>query len=65
MSRNNQRTKFWTILAIFNIVGIVYPISLYTNAETSDQQISALLVLVGIGLVLAVVDAASALIAYA
>jgi len=65
VSRNNQRTKFWTILAIFNIVGIVYPISLYTNAETSDQQISALLVLVGIGLVLAVVDAASALIAYA
>jgi hypothetical protein len=65
MSRNNQRTKFWTILAIFNIVAIVYPISLYTNAEGSDQQISALLVLVGIGFMLAVVDAVSALIAYA
>lgn len=46
------------------IATIAYPISLYTNAETSDNQISALLILVGTGLVLAVVDAVSALMAY-
>jgi hypothetical protein len=64
MRRTNQRTKFWTILAIINIAAIAYPISLYNNAEGGDQQISALLVLVGTGLVLAVVDAVSALMAY-
>jgi len=64
MSRTSQRTRFWTILAIVNIVAIAYPISLYTNAESSDNQISALLVLVGTALVLAVVDAMSALMAY-
>lgn len=64
MNRTNQRTKFWTILAIINIAAIAYPILLYTNAESGDNQISALLALVGTGLVLAVVDAVSALIAY-
>ena len=65
MSRTNERTKFWAILAIVNIAAIVYPISLDTNAESSDQQMMALLVLVGKGLVLAVVDGVSAVIAYA
>jgi len=64
MSRTNQRPTFWTILAIVNIAAIAYPISLYNNADSGDQQISALLALVGTGLVLAVVDAVSALMAF-
>jgi hypothetical protein len=64
MSRPKQKTKFWAILFLVNLAGIVYPISLCTNAESIEQQISALLVVVGTGLVLAAVDAACALIAY-
>jgi hypothetical protein len=64
MSRTNQRTKFWTILAIINVAAFAYPINLFTNADSTDTQISALLVLVGTGFVLAVVDAVSALMAY-
>jgi hypothetical protein len=64
MNRISQRTKFWTILAVVNFATIVYLLSLYTNAENADQQISALLALVGAGLVLAVVDAVSALMVY-
>jgi hypothetical protein len=64
MSRNKQRTKFWAIMAIVNIGAILCPMSLYTGAETIDQEISGLLLLVGTALVLAVVDAVSALIAY-
>ena len=65
MSRSNQETKFWTILVVVNIAAIIYPINLYTNNQGTDQQITAVLVLVGTGFVLAVVDAVSALIAYA
>lgn len=64
MSQPNQKAKFWAILMLINIAVIVYPINLYTNADSNEQEISALVVLVGTGFVMAIIDAVCALMAY-
>ncbi len=60
----NQRTRFWVILALVNIAAMIYPVSLYAQADSSDTQLYGALVLVGVAVLLVVTDTVSALLVY-
>ncbi len=64
MRRTNRNPKFWTILSIANIAAITYPVHLCVNADGYDQQVSAIVILLSVGFLLAIVDAISAICAY-
>src|SRR5271166_649455 len=59
-----QKTRFWVILAIINIAAMIYPVSLYAQADSNDTQLFAALVLVGVGFLLAITDTVSAVVTY-
>ena len=64
MSQKTQRTKFWTILAIINMAAMIYPFSLYVQAENNEAQIFAVIILFCIALLLAIADTVTALVVY-
>jgi len=64
MQKTSRKPTFWTVLAMVNVVAMMYPVHMYVNADSNDQQIFALIMLLGIGFVLAVVDSLSVLGAY-
>jgi hypothetical protein len=59
-----QKTRFWTILAMINIVAMIYPLTLYVQADNSDAQLFATIVLLGAAFLLAIADTISAIVAY-
>ena len=64
MTQKTQKTKFWVILAIINIAAMIYPVTLYVQADSSDTQFFAAVVLLGIAFLLAIGDAMSAIVVY-
>jgi len=64
MTQKTQNTKFWVILAIINIAAMIYPVTLYVQADSSDTQFFAAVVLLGIAFLLAIGDAMSAIVVY-
>ena len=65
MAQKTQKTRFWVILAIINIGAMIYPLSLYAQADSNDTQFFAAVVLLGIVVSLAITDTVSAIVAYA
>jgi hypothetical protein len=52
------------ILAIINILAMIYPVTLYFQADNSDAQLFATIVLLGAAFLLAITDTVSAIVAY-
>lgn len=64
MKKRKARTDFWLILGLINLVAMIYPMSCYLQADNVENQIMAVFVLCGIGLLLAIVDTVSIAVAY-
>ena len=64
MRQRGQKTRFWTVLAMINIVAMIYPVTLYLQADNSDAQFFATIVLFGAAFLLAITDTVSAIVAY-
>ena len=64
MKNRKARTDFWLILGLINLVAMIYPMSCYLQSDNVENQIMAVFVLCGIGLLLAVVDTVSIAVAY-
>ena len=63
MKRQGPKIRFWGILAVINLAVMAYPVSLYLQANT-DDLLFASVVMVGTGMVLALTNAMSVLLAY-
>jgi hypothetical protein len=64
MRQRSQKARFWTILAMINIVAMIYPVTLYFQAEGGDAQFFAAIVLLGAAFLLAITDTVSVIVAY-
>lgn len=64
MKRQRAREDFWLSLGLINLVAMVYPISCCLQANSIEDQLMAVFVLVGIWLLLAIVDMVSIAVAY-
>ena len=65
MKTNKPTTQFWRVVAIGNILAMIYPISLLLRADGSDDKLFAAVALMGSLFLLAVVDAVSIVVANA
>ena len=63
MKRSKPTTEFWTVLAMVNLLGLLYPIYLLVHANGIDENLFATCVLVGSLFLLMVVDAVSIVVA--
>ena len=64
MRKNKTKKQFWPVLGSLNIIAMAYPIGTYLRADSMEDQILAVSVLVGLGLLLAIVDAVSIAVTY-
>lgn len=64
MRPRSQKARFWAILAMINIVAMIYPVTLYVQADNGDAQLFATMVLLGAAFLLAITDTVSAIVAY-
>ena len=64
MRQRSSKARFWTILTMINIVAMIYPVTLYFQADNSDAQFFATIVLAASAFLLALTDAVSAIVAY-
>ena len=64
MKKRKAGENFWLVLGLINLLAMVYPISCYVQADGMEDQVLAVAVLFGMGLVLALVDTVSIAVAY-
>ena len=64
MQKKKPNDMFWLTLGIFNALGVSYPLSLCLEAEGDLERLVGISVLVGAGLLLAIVDTVSLAVAY-
>lgn len=64
MTRNRSKAGFWTVLIAVNVLMLVYPISMLLGTDKQDGTIVGVIALCGVGLLLAVADMISVLLAY-
>ena len=64
MKKQKTKDDFWFVLGITNMLAMVYPTSLYLRANGMENQVLAAFVLFGAGLLLAIVDTVSIVVAY-
>ena len=64
MQKEKNREQFWSVLGSLNMIAIAYPIGTYLRADSMEDQILAVSVLVGVGLLLAIVDTVSIAVRY-
>jgi len=64
MRKNKTKEQFWSVLGSLNMIAIAYPIGTYLRAESMEDQILAISMLVGVGLLLAIVDTVSIVVCY-
>jgi hypothetical protein len=64
MKKRQAREDFWLILGLINLVAMIYPMSCYLQSHSLQDQIIAIFVLCGAGLLLAIVDTVSIAVAY-
>jgi len=50
MKPKRQKTKFWTVLTLGNLLGMMYPVHMYVNAYTNEGQGIAAIAMVGMAL---------------
>lgn len=64
MRKNETKDQFWYTLGSVNVVAMAYPIGTYLRADSMEDQILAVAVLVGVALLLAIVDTVSIAVSY-
>jgi len=64
MKKQKAREDFWLILGLINLVAMIYPMSCYLQSDSMEDQIMGVLVICGVGMLLAVVDTVSIAVAY-
>ena len=64
MKKRKAGENFWLVLGLINLLAMVYPISYYVQANGMEDQVLAVAVLIGVGLLLALVDTVSIAVAY-
>ena len=64
MAKTRCKSRFWTILGAVNLLAIAYPISMLLGADTQGEMLLGAVALFGAGLVLAIADIISVLLAY-
>jgi hypothetical protein len=64
VKKAKSKDEFWFVFGILNALAMVYPTSFYLRADSTEEQIVALAVLFGVGLLLAIVDTVSIVVAY-
>lgn len=64
MQKTKTKEEFWYVLASLNILAIAYPISAYLRADSIEDQILGVSLLVGVGLLLAILDTVSIAVSY-
>jgi uncharacterized membrane protein YhaH (DUF805 family) len=64
MKKQKAREDFWLILGLINLVAMIYPMSCYLQADSVEDQLMAVVVLCGVGLLLVIVDTVSIAVAY-
>lgn len=64
MKKVKSKDEFWLVLGTLNVLAMVYPTSAYLRADSSEDQIVFLAVLFGLGLLLAIVDTVSIVVAH-
>ena len=61
--KKKPTAEFWTVLAMLNVLALMYPIKLLVRADSLDENLFATCVLVGSLFLLVVVDAISIVVA--
>lgn len=64
MQKKKARDDFWFVLAIVNFLVMIYPLNYYLQADSSEDNLVAVFIIVAAGLVLAIVNAVSIAVAY-
>jgi hypothetical protein len=64
MKPKRQKTKFWTVLTLANLLVMMYPVHMYVNAYTDEAQVIAAIAMVGMAFVMAITDVVSVVVAY-
>jgi uncharacterized membrane protein YhaH (DUF805 family) len=64
MKKAKRKDEFWLVLGTLNVLAMVYPASAYLRADSIDDQIVAVAILFGLGLLLAIVDTVSIVVAH-
>jgi uncharacterized membrane protein len=64
MKKAKSRDEFWLVLGILNLLAMVHPISVYLRADSIEDQILAVFALFGVGMLLAIVDTVTIVVAY-
>lgn len=65
MTKNTRNTKAWMILALLNVLVILYPTSLYLNAGDGESRLMGAFALIGVAFILAIADMFTIVIAIA
>lgn len=64
MRRSKSKSQFWTVLALVNLLVVIYPVSLLLGSDTPDGTMLGVVALCGAGLVLGIADIIGVLLAY-
>jgi len=64
MQKKKPGDLFWAVLGMFNLLVVCYPVGLCLQVEDDLERLLATFVLIGAGLLLAIVDTVSIVIAY-
>ena len=64
MKPKRQKTKFWSVLTLSNLLAMMYPVHMYVNAYTNEAQGIAAIAMVGMAFVIAITDVVSVVVAY-
>ncbi|MGA7400230.1 MAG: hypothetical protein WCC99_10805 [Candidatus Sulfotelmatobacter sp.] len=59
MKGNKPSIEFWTVLAVVSVLLLIYPVNLLLRANSDDENLLAIGILVGFLFLLVVVDAVS------
>jgi hypothetical protein len=64
MRKNKTREQFWCGLGSLNMIAMAYPIGTYLRADSMEDQVLAISLVVGVGLLLAIIDTVSIVVSY-
>jgi hypothetical protein len=64
MRKNKTREQLWCGLGSLNMIAMAYPIGTYLRADSMEDQILAISLLAGVGLLLAIIDTVSIVVSY-
>jgi hypothetical protein len=64
MKKQKARDDFWFVLGIINLLIMIYPLNCYLQADSSEDHLMSVLIIIAATLVLAIIDAVSITVAY-